>query len=180
MSARWPTSTGSSTPRPSTASRSSSLPVATSCAAKITSSWWGSRVWENPDHRNTPLVTQECEGQVTVTDPTHPLFGRVLTLFGAARLPGHVRYCHVEVLPGQYGYVAVASTNLSTRLRPEPTVLTLRSLEELVATFQALPAARRRKNATARQPRGMGSAVAAAANRGNQGHRSHSHGGNRT
>src|SRR5262245_32124190 len=32
----------------------------------------------NPNQRNTPLVTEECEGQVTVTDPTHPLFGRTL------------------------------------------------------------------------------------------------------
>src|SRR5262245_23614796 len=48
--------------------------------------------------RNTPLITEECEGQVTVTDPCHPLYGRTLKLSGLARLPGHVRHCQVEVL----------------------------------------------------------------------------------
>ena len=91
----------------------------------------------NLAHRYTPLVTEECEGQVTVTDPCHPLYGRTLKLLGLARLPGYVRHCQVEILPGRIAYIPVASTNLSTEPRPEPTVLTGAALEELVAAFQA-------------------------------------------
>jgi hypothetical protein len=65
-----------------------------------------------------------CEGHVTVTDPGHPLYGRVLSLVGLAHLPGHVRHCQVELAPGQIGYIPVASTDLSTQPRPEPTALT--------------------------------------------------------
>src|SRR5690349_3398267 len=103
----------------------------------------GPPVWGNPDQRNTPLVTEECEGQVTVTDPCHPLYGRTLKLSGLARLPGHVRHCQVEVLPGQIGFVPVRCTDLSTEPRPEPTILTPAAIEELVAAFQAIRAGRR-------------------------------------
>ena len=92
-------------------------------------------------------MTEECEGQVTVTDPGHPLYRRVLKLAGLASLPGHIRHCHVEIFPEQYGYVPVACTDLATEPRPEPTLLTVPALEELVATFQALRRARRHNHA---------------------------------
>ena len=66
-----------------------------------------------PAQRNTPLVTEECEGQVTVTDPAHPLFGRTFQLAGMARLPGAVRYCQVHLFPNRLGYISVASTDLA-------------------------------------------------------------------
>src|SRR5262249_55523843 len=72
---------------------------------------WGVTGRENLGQRNTPLVTEECEGQVTVTDPGHPLCGRVLKLVGLASLPGHIRYCQVEILPDHYGYVPVSCTD---------------------------------------------------------------------
>jgi hypothetical protein len=61
---------------------------------------------------------------IAVTDPCHPLYGRTLKLSGLTRLPGHVRHCQVEVLPGRIGFVPVCCTNLSTEPRPEPTILT--------------------------------------------------------
>ena len=44
-SQRWPTSTGSSTPRPSTARRSRRWPAATLSAGGRTSSWSGKAAW---------------------------------------------------------------------------------------------------------------------------------------
>ena len=95
---------------------------------------------ENPSQRNTPLVTEECEGQVTVTDPSHPLYRRVLKLAGLASLPGHIRYCQVEILPDRYGYVPLSCTDLSTKPRPEPTLLTVTALSVfgLTAYFLSL------------------------------------------
>jgi hypothetical protein len=131
----------------------------------------------NPDQRNTPLVTEECEGQVTVTDPCHPLYGRTLKLSGLARLPGHVRHCQVEVLPGRIGFVPVRCTDLSTEPRPEPTVLTPAAIEELVAAFQAIRAGRRCDHATRGQPTRLGSSPHRGTRRGGRSHRSRPHGG---
>ena len=117
-----------------------------------TAAWWGATGLGNLDQRNTPLVTEECEGQVTVTDPCHPLYGRTLKLSGLARLPGHVRHCQVEVLPGQIATSRSRCTDLSTEPRPEPTVLTLAAIEELVAAFQAVRVGRRCNHATRAQP----------------------------
>ncbi len=108
----------------------------------------------NLAQRNTPLVTEECEGQVTVTDPAHPLFGKAFKLSGLARLPGHVRHCQVEVLPGLIAYIPVASTDLSTEPRPEPTVLTVAAVEALLAAFQAVRSGRRGDHAADPKPRG--------------------------
>jgi hypothetical protein len=102
---------------------------------------------ENHAQRNTPLVTEECEGEITVVDPCHPLFGRTLKLVGLASLAGHVRHCQVEIYPGRYGYVPVACTNLSTQPRPEPTLLTMDAMEDLLRIFQAACTAGRCKHA---------------------------------
>jgi len=120
----------------------------------------------NPAQRNTPFVQQECDGQITVTDPTHPLFGRNLKLAGMARLPGHVRQCQVEVQPGQYGYVPVASTDLSTEPTRERTLLTVSGIQDLVAIFQALPTVRRTNHATGHKSRRVESSTAKRAKRG--------------
>jgi hypothetical protein len=131
----------------------------------------------NPAQRNTPLILQECEGQITVTDPCHPLFGRTLKLAGLACLPGNVRHAQVEIAPDQYGYVPVASTDLSTAPRAEPTVLTLPALQDLVVCFLALPKARRKKHATDRKSKCVGAPAAKRAGGRGQGSSSHSHGG---
>ncbi|WP_166832060.1 hypothetical protein [Thalassoroseus pseudoceratinae] len=89
-----------------------------------------------PNHHNTPLVTEACSGEVTVTDPAHPLFGRTFVLFGLARLPGCRQTCQVEVFPDEITYIDVASTNLSTAPRTTPTRLTLDAVGELVNTFE--------------------------------------------
>ena len=68
-----------------------SWPAAAGSISVRTAACWGVRELEKPAQRNTPLVTEECEGQVTVTDPAHPLFGRTFQLAGIARLPGAVR-----------------------------------------------------------------------------------------
>ncbi len=137
------------------------------------------RVRANLNQHNTPLVTQVCEGEITVTDPTHPLFGRKLKLAGMARLPGHVRHCHVELLAGHFAFVPVASTNLSEAPRPHPTVLTLNSIKELVATFQTLAIVRRRKNATGRKSPSVGSARKQRTKGSRRGNRSRSRRGGR-
>src|SRR5512135_2217460 len=129
--------------------------------------------------RNTPLVTEECEGQVTVTDPCHPLYGRTLKLSGLARLPGHVRYCQVEVLPGRFAYIPVACTDLSADPRPEPTVLTVAAVEALVAAFQALRGRRSHHAAHPKSPR-LDAPVPERARRGRRGDRQGPHGGRGT
>jgi hypothetical protein len=114
----------------------------------------------NLNQRNAPLVQQECDGEITVTDPKHPLFPRRLKLAGIAKPPGCARQCQVELQPGQYRYVPVASTNLSSELIAQPTLLTLDALQQLIATFQALPnvrrvkRAKRNKSQRLEQPRG--------------------------
>jgi hypothetical protein len=83
---------------------------------------------QNPAQRNAPLGAMLCEGEVTVTDPSHPLFAKTFKLVNVAVVPGHVRQCHVELFPGVYGRIPVSSTNLSAVPRPEPTILTLPAL----------------------------------------------------
>jgi hypothetical protein len=101
----------------------------------------------NPNQRNTPLVTELCEGQITVTDAAHPLFGKVLRLTGIAYLSGHIRHCQVEFLPGQFAYVPFGSSNLSAEPRPQSSVLTATAIAELVSTFQAVATVRRTNHA---------------------------------
>ena len=140
---------------------------------------WGRPAWENLNQHNAPLVTQECEGRVAVTDPTHPLFGQEFRLLGLARLPGHVRHCQVEILPGQYGFIPVASTSLRTEPRPAPTILTLISIADLVATFQALNKPRRVGHAAKHKSERLEPSLAKRPKSGRRGHHSHSHGGAR-
>ena len=131
----------------------------------------------NHIQHNTPLGMEECEGQITVNDPRHPLFGRKLKLAGLAFLPGNIRHAQVEIASGQYGYVPVTSTNLSTAPRPEPTVLTLPALQELVVSFWALPKPRRKKHAKDCQSKRVGSFTAKRAGGRGQRGSSHPHGG---
>src|SRR5512135_1006211 len=130
--------------------------------------------------RNTPLVTEECEGQVTVTDPCHPLYGRTLKLSGLARLPGHVRHCQAEILPGRIVYIPVTSTDLSNEPRPEPTVLTVAAIEELVAAFQATRSGRRSNHAAHPQPARLGAPAPERARRRHRDDRQGPHGGRGT
>jgi hypothetical protein len=62
------------------------------------------------DQRDTPLDPQVSEGEITVTDPHHPLYGRTLKLNGFAFLLGHIRHCQVEIPAGRVDYVPLAST----------------------------------------------------------------------
>ena len=94
-----------------------------------------------------------CEGEIQVTDPTHPLFGRTLKMVGLANLPGHVRHCQVEIRSDQIIFIPVACTHLSSEPRPLPTLLNPAAVAELVAIFQAARVAakrdaRRKKHAT--------------------------------
>jgi hypothetical protein len=123
----------------------------------------------NLAQRNTPLVTEECEGQVTVTDPGHPLFGKTFKLSGLARLPGHVRHCQVEVLPDLIAYIPVACTDLSAEPRPEPTVLTVVAVEALLAAFQAVRSGRRGDHEADPKPARLDSPVPERARRGHRG-----------
>jgi hypothetical protein len=130
-----------------------------------------------PAQLDTPLVTEVCESHVTVIDPGHPLFGRTLKSLGLTGPPGRARYCRVEVLPGQPGYILVASTNLSTEPRPEPTVLTLAAVEELVATFLNWRNGRRSNHATRTQPASLDAPGGRRTQRRHRGDRPGPHGG---
>jgi hypothetical protein len=133
----------------------------------------------NLAQRNTPLVTEECEGQVTVTDPGHPLFGKTFRLSGLARLPGHVRHCQVEVLPGLIAYIPVVSTDLCSEPRPEPTVLTVAAVEALLAAFQAVRSGRRSNHAADPKPARLGTPTPERARRGHRSDHQGSDGGRR-
>ena len=96
---------------------------------------------------DTPLGEEVCEGQITVIDPRHPLFRRMLKLVSFAYLPGHIRHCQVELGPGQFTFVPVVSTDLATTPLPPPTLLTATAIVELVTAFQAMDIARRARHA---------------------------------
>ena len=145
--------------------------------ASTTVALWAPRELGNLVQRNTPLVTEECEGQVTVTDPCHPLYGRTLKLSGLACLPGHVRHCQVEIVPGQIGFVPVRCTDLSTEPRPEPTILTPVAIEELVAAFQAMRLARRCNHASRGKSARLGSSSQGGTRGRGRSHRPRAHGG---
>jgi len=118
-----------------------------------------------------------CEGHVTVTDPGHPLYGRSLKLTGLAQLPGHIRHCQVEIAPGQFSYVPVSSTDRCTQPCLEPTVLTAAAIADLVALFQAMPAARRKNHAIDNQSRHLDPTARRRPRDRGCGHRAGPHGG---
>jgi hypothetical protein len=62
------------------------------------------------DQRDNPLDPQVSEGEITVTDSGHPLYGRTLKLNGFAFLLGQIRHCQVEIQSGRVDYVPLAST----------------------------------------------------------------------
>jgi hypothetical protein len=138
---------------------------------------WARPVWAKPSQSNTPLVTEVCEGEITVTDPGHPLYGRVLKLVGLACLPGHIRHCQVELLTDQIAYIPLRSTNLSTEPRSEPTVVTATAIAELVAIFQAEAKVRRSNHANRKQSARLGTTARQRTHGRRRGHRSRPHGG---
>ena len=79
-----------------------------------------------------------CEGEVTVNDPGHPLFGRALKLAGFACLPGHVRHCQVEIFPDQYAYIPVPAPICRKSHAPNPPLLTATAIAELASAFSKL------------------------------------------
>ena len=142
-----------------------------------TAVWLVTSARANHSQRNAPLVMEVCDGQVTVTDPGHPLFGRVLKLSGFACLPGHVRHCQVEIFPDRFTYIPVRSTNLSQEPRPAPTLLTASAIAELAAIFQAEGLTRRPSHAKRKQSAGLGAAARQRTRRGRRSDRGRPHGG---
>ena len=131
----------------------------------------------NLDPRNTPLTTEVCEGQITVTDPTHPLFGRTLALVGLATLSSRVRHCQVALESGQVVYVPVASTDRCVIPRPEPTLLTAEAVARLLAVFDAIPVAQRGSHVNSEQPTRLGSPQRGRASQDRRSRRADSHTG---
>jgi hypothetical protein len=127
--------------------------------------------------RNTPLVTEVCEGEITVTDPGHPLYGRVLKLIGLAYLPGHVRHCQVELFKDRIAFIPFRSTNLSLEPRSESTVVTATAIAELVAIFQAVPKVRRTNHARGKEFARLGATARQRTHGRRRGDRSRPHGG---
>jgi len=147
----------------STGRRCLTWPAVTSFAVPKTCSCAAHRGRANPNPHNTPLVTEVCAGEITVTDPTHPLFGKAFKLSGLATLPGHVRHCHVEIRSGCYGYVPVASTNLSDVpvFRSPKSILTKEAIADLLTLFQSASTPGRSK----REPHSKSKPVAKPAGR---------------
>ena len=127
-------------------SHSWSWPLVSSLAARKTLLSLAPAAWGNPNHRNTPLVTEVCAGEIEVVDPTHPLFGKRFQLSGLATLPGNVRYCHVDLGTGQYGYVAIASTSRATGLQPAGTILTPEAITDLLTLYRTVSRKKRSKH----------------------------------
>ena len=137
----------------------------------------GNCIQQKRDQRDTPLDPQVFEGEITVTDPRHPLYGRTLQLNGFAFLRGHIRHCQVDIRPGRIDYVPLASTNLSSEPRPEPTVLTLAGIEELVRAFHAVRNGRRCNHASRTQPERLDAPGRKRTQRRHRGDRPRAHGG---
>jgi len=118
-----------------------------------------------------------CEGEISVTDPGHPLFGRTLKQTGFAYLPGQVQHCQVEIFHDQYAYIPVRSTHLSQEPRPEPALLTATAIAELAAIFQAVEPAGRSSHAKRKQSTGLGATARKRTRRGCRSDRARPHGG---
>ena len=125
---------------------------------------------------NVRLLRQGIELLRSMDDATYTR--EVAACFGGW-VGGHVRHCQVEILPGQYGYIPVASTDLQAIPRPEPTVLTLAAIEELVVCAQGLGITRKARHATTRKPRSLGPSTARRTSGSGRGNRSRPHGGGR-
>ena len=175
--ARWPASIGSSIARRSSESKLKSGPRPPLSAAGTISSLWGKAASAKHSRRNTPLVTEACDGEVTVTDPAHPLFGMVLKLTGFAYLPGQVQHCQVEIFHDQCAYIPVRCTHLSQEPRSEPTLLSATAIAELVAIFQAVAPARRLSHAKRKQSPRLGTVARKRTRCGRRGNRARPHGG---
>jgi len=92
--------------------------------------------WANQTQQDTPLLDKVC-GEVTVTDPTHPLYGQTLPLLPVRinRTPLHV----MVLLPsGRRHMVPRAATNLE---RPAEAVLPTSPLP-VISVRTILPLAR--------------------------------------
>jgi hypothetical protein len=96
---------------------------------------------------------------------------------GIAFLRGHIRHCQVEIRSGRIDYVPLTSTNLSTEPRPEPTVLTVAAVEELVRAFQALRIGRRCNHAARTQPARLDAPGPTRTRRRHRGNHPGAHGG---
>ena len=73
---------------------------------------------------------------MTVTDQTHPLYGRTFRLVGLARPPRMGRCCMVEKLPNVYGHIPIACTNFAVSPKRMPTVLRVEAVERLVLVYE--------------------------------------------
>ena len=87
-----------------------------------------------------------CAGTVTVIDPAHPLYEQTFKLSGLATLPGNVRHCHVELYPGRYIYVPLASTDRKYFEPPAKSILTADAIVELLTLFQTVSAGAQEAN----------------------------------
>ena len=131
------------------------------------------------DRHNTHVGEEACGTVIEVTDPTHPLFGRQCKLLSVTRSPDSVRHCCLEVAPDRLRYVPLASTSLNCSPRPEPTILTLDAVAELLQACKTLRIPRRRKNALHRKQGRVGLSVPGRSRSCRRGDRPHSHGGGR-
>jgi hypothetical protein len=72
---------------------------------------------QRPLHQNTPLdITALPADTVTITDPTHPLYGRTFPLISMTNKQRLGRVCVVWLSPGIERVIPVASTTQDARL----------------------------------------------------------------
>ncbi len=106
--------------------------------------------WENQTQRDTPLL-DKVSGEITVTDPAHPLYGQTLPLLPVRinRTPLHV----MVLLPsGRRHMVPRAATNLERPaegvLPPSPLpVISVRTILPLARLVQQLKQAKEESHA---------------------------------
>lgn len=91
-------------------------------------------------HQNTPLaITALPTETVTVTDPTHPLFGRTFPLVGVTTKQRLGRVCVVWLYPGVERVIPVAATTLAEPSPPRsPCKLSVAGLHTLLAVVASL------------------------------------------
>src|SRR5581483_7492482 len=129
------------------------------------------------NRHNTPLHGDVSREEITVTDPTHPLFGRTLKLIQITTFSARGRCCWVELLPQVSASIPLACTDLATEPRPQPTLLTLQAIEQLVAVFQATAVAGRASHEKDPQSAALDAASRPGTQRTHRRGRPHSHRG---
>jgi hypothetical protein len=103
--------------------------------AGVATSGWCAR-----SHQNTPLpLTALSTETVTVTDPTHPLYGLTLPLHGITTKQRLGRVCVIWLYPGVERVIPLGATSLAeSPSPPSPCRLSIAGVEALLTVIASL------------------------------------------